>query len=120
LFAADNDAARDESVRRVLAGLESYLDEPLEPCIARDTDGNLCIEAKTPNDIEQSVGMPGGHIFHGDLQWPWVDDPAQAGRWGVETDAANLLICGSGARRGGAVSGIPGHNAAMALLELRP
>jgi phytoene dehydrogenase-like protein len=104
----------------VLAGLESYLDEPLEPCIARDTDGNLCIEAKTPNDIEQSVGMPGGHIFHGDLQWPWVDDPAQAGRWGVETDAANLLICGSGARRGGAVSGIPGHNAAMALLELRP
>jgi phytoene dehydrogenase-like protein len=120
LFAADNDAARDESVRRVLAGLESYLDEPLEPCIARDADGNLCIEAKTPNDIEQSVGMPGGHIFHGDLQWPWVDDPAEAGRWGVETDAANLLICGSGARRGGAVSGIPGHNAAMALLELRP
>jgi phytoene dehydrogenase-like protein len=28
-----------------------------------------------------------------------------------------LLICGSGARRGGAVSGIAGHNAAMAVLE---
>ena len=120
LFASDNDAARNESVRRVLAGLESYLDEPLEPCIARDADGNLCIEAKTPIDIEESVGMPGGHIFHGDLQWPWVDDDAEVGRWGVETDVANLMICGSGARRGGAVSGIAGHNAAMAVLELQP
>jgi phytoene dehydrogenase-like protein len=26
-------------------------------------------------------------------------------------------VCGSGARRGGAVSGIAGHNAAHALLE---
>jgi phytoene dehydrogenase-like protein len=120
LFADDNDAARAESVRRVLAGLESYLDEPLEPCIARDSDGALCIEAKTPYDIEAAVGMPGGHIFHGDLQWPWADDVAEAGRWGVETDVANVLICGSGARRGGAVSGIGGHNAAMAVLERKP
>ncbi|MEU0092454.1 NAD(P)/FAD-dependent oxidoreductase [Kribbella sp. NPDC006257] len=120
LFASDNDAARNESVRRVLAGLESYLAEPLEPCIARDADGNLCIEAKTPLDIEESIGMPGGHIFHGDLQWPWLDDSVDTGRWGVETDVANLLICGSGARRGGAVSGIPGHNAAQAVLELHP
>ena len=29
-----------------------------------------------------------------------------------------ILLCGSGARRGGAVSGIAGHNAAHALLEL--
>ena len=120
LFASDNDAARNESVRRVLAGLESYLAEPLEPCIARDADGNLCIEAKTPLDIEESIGMPGGHIFHGDLQWPWLEDSVDTGRWGVETDVANLLICGSGARRGGAVSGIPGHNAAQAVLELHP
>jgi phytoene dehydrogenase-like protein len=27
------------------------------------------------------------------------------------------LVCGAGARRGGAVSGIGGHNAAMAVLE---
>jgi phytoene dehydrogenase-like protein len=120
LFASDNDAARAESVRRVLAGLESYLDEPLDPCIARDANGQLCIEAKTPYDIEASVGMPGGHIFHGDLQWPWVTDETEVGRWGVETDVANLLICGSGARRGGAVSGIGGHNAAMAVLQRRP
>lgn len=120
LFASDNDAVRAEAVRRVLAGLESYLAEPLEDCIARDGDGNLCIEAKTPYDIEESVGMPGGHIFHGDLQWPWAADDADVGRWGTETDVANLLICGSGARRGGAVSGLGGHNAAMSLLSQHP
>ncbi len=116
LFASDNDAARAKATRRVLVGLESYLAEPLDDCIARDAEGNLCIEAKTPLDIEESVGMPGGHIFHGDLQWPWATDPSDVGRWGTETDAANLLICGSGARRGGAVSGLGGHNAAMTIL----
>jgi phytoene dehydrogenase-like protein len=35
----------------------------------------------------------------------------------VATKQENLLVCGSGARRGGAVSGIAGHNAAMAVLE---
>ena len=38
------------------------------------------------------------------------------GTWGVETAHANVLVCGAGARRGGGVSGIPGHNAAMAVL----
>jgi phytoene dehydrogenase-like protein len=116
LFASDNEGTRAEAARRVLAGLDSYLAEPLEDCIARDADGNLCVEAKTPYDIEESVGMPGGHIFHGDLQWPWATDDADVGRWGTETDVANLLICGSGARRGGAVSGLGGHNAAMTIL----
>ncbi len=120
LFVDDHASARDEAVRRVLAGLETYLAEPLEPCIARDANGALCIEAKTPLDIEESVGMPGGHIFHGDLSWPWAASDLEIGRWGVETDVANLLICGSGAVRGGAVSGIGGHNAAMSVLERRP
>jgi phytoene dehydrogenase-like protein len=30
-----------------------------------------------------------------------------------------VLLCGAGARRGGGVSGIPGHNAAMAVLGRR-
>ena len=66
--------------------------------------------------------MPGGHIFHGDLAWPWAADPADlstaAGRWGVPTSREGVLLCGSGARRGGAVSGLGGQNAAAAVLEL--
>ena len=40
-----------------------------------------------------------------------------AERWGVATAHERILLCGSGARRGGAVSGLGGHNAAMAVLE---
>ena len=40
-----------------------------------------------------------------------------AERWGVATQYPRILLCGSGAVRGGAVSGIGGHNAAMAVLE---
>jgi phytoene dehydrogenase-like protein len=36
----------------------------------------------------------------------------------VETEWENVFLCGSSAHRGGAVSGIPGHNAAMKVLEL--
>ena len=65
--------------------------------------------------------MPGGHIFHGDLQWPWLEEgekPRDAGRALGRRDAhPRVLLCGSGARRGGAVSGIAGHNAAHAMLE---
>ena len=42
----------------------------------------------------------------------------QAGTWGVETEWENVFLCGSSAQRGGAVSGIPGHNAAMKVLSV--
>ena len=35
----------------------------------------------------------------------------------METRHGNVLLCGAGAVRGGGVSGVPGHNAAMAVLE---
>jgi len=38
------------------------------------------------------------------------------GSWGVETAYGNVLLAGAGARRGGGVSAIPGHNAAAAIL----
>ncbi|MCV4593596.1 hypothetical protein OFC51_31610, partial [Escherichia coli] len=63
--------------------------------------------------------MPRGHIFHRDLSWPWAATPDEAGAWGVETDDPRILLCGAGARRGGGVSGIPGRNAAMAVLAGR-
>jgi phytoene dehydrogenase-like protein len=125
LFTGDPAAAgavRDEATRRHLAGLDAYLAEPISDCLARDADGRPCIEAVSPCDLEASVGLPGGHIFHGDLSWPWADDgpappAASPGGWGVETDVANVFVCGAGARRGGGVSGVGGHNAAMAVLD---
>lgn len=115
LFAGEPD--RDALARRYLRSLDAYLDEPIEDCLATDADGRPCVEVRTPQDIEAELGMPGGHIFHGDLSWPWAEEPEQEGTWGVETNLPNVVICGSGARRGGGVSGIGGHNAAHALLS---
>ncbi|HEU5044537.1 MAG TPA: NAD(P)/FAD-dependent oxidoreductase [Nocardioidaceae bacterium] len=121
VFDGDVEAQRDTAVERFLDAVNEHLEEPLESCLSLDADGNPCLEAKAPQDIDEALAMPGGHIFHGDLSWPWapnrarLDTPAQ--RWGVATEVPNVLLCGAGARRGGAVSGIGGHNAAQAVLE---
>ncbi|MFJ8270879.1 phytoene desaturase family protein [Streptomyces sp. NPDC094154] len=117
LFARDNDAVREELLKSTLAQLDAHLAEPLADCLATDADGRPCIEAKTPLDLERDLRLPGGNIFHRALSWPWAQEGT--GRWGVETRQANVLLCGAGAVRGGGVSGVPGHNAAMAVLEER-
>ncbi len=123
LFATGTDDRKLEAVRRAIEAIDVHLMEPLLSCVLTGPDGKLCVEAKIPQDVEADLAMPGGHIFHGDLAWPWASNrealvtPAQ--RWGVATDLDSVLLCGSGARRGGAVSGLGGHNAAMAVLAQR-
>jgi phytoene dehydrogenase-like protein len=114
LFDRDNDAVRDELLKSTIAQLDAHLAEPIADCLAVDADGRPCIEAKTPLDLERDLRLPGGNIFHRDLSWPYAQEGT--GRWGVETRHANVLLCGAGAVRGGGVSGVPGHNAAMAVL----
>jgi len=119
-----HDAMRGRLQRAVIDSLDSVLAEPIEPLLLRDASGRPTIETKTTLDIEGALAMPGGNIFHGPLSWPFVDDDADlstaAARWGVATEHARILLCGSGAVRGGAVSGLGGHNAAMAVLESHP
>ena len=115
LFDRDNDAVREELLKSTLAQLDAHLAEPLADCLATDADGRPCIEAKTPLDLERDLRLPGGNIFHRELSWPYAQE--DTGRWGVETRHTNVLLCGAGAVRGGGVSGVPGHNAAMAVLE---
>ena len=109
-----DDAAGEAAYRQVLEALDTYLAEPLEPLI-------LGVEHKTPAQVEAELAMPGGNIFHGGIDWPWLEEGEKphspAERWGVATAHDRLLMCGSGARRGGNVSGISGHHAAHALLE---
>ncbi|MFF7738329.1 FAD-dependent oxidoreductase [Streptomyces sp. NPDC007984] len=114
LFVEDNEAARETLTKAALAELDSVLDEPIADCLALDEDGRPCIEAKTPLDLEDELRLPGGNIFHRSLAFPHATEAT--GRWGVETPYPNVLLCGAGAVRGGGVSGIPGHNAAMAVL----
>jgi phytoene dehydrogenase-like protein len=108
--------AKAQAVAATLRSLDSVLAEPIEDCLWRTPSGAPCLEARTPLELEAELGLPGGNIFHRDLQWPFAEDEEAVGTWGVETAHANVFLCGAGARRGGGVSGIPGHNAAMAVL----
>ena len=116
LFARDNQAVRKAAEAKFLASMNQWLDEPLENCLAVADDGRPCIESKSPVDIEDSLGMYHGNIFQDALTWPFATAQEQVGTWGVETKWENVFFCGSSALRGGAVSGIPGHNAAQAVL----
>ncbi|RJL32468.1 phytoene desaturase family protein [Bailinhaonella thermotolerans] len=142
LFRDDPDRSRRAALEAVFRSLDAVLAEPIGPCLLRAPGGEPCVEVKTPVDLEREAGLPGGHIFHRDLAWPFAEPygdagpyggagpgatpyggsgpgPGEAGSWGVETGHPRVLLCGAGAVRGGGVSGIPGHNAAMAVLEGR-
>ena len=96
------------ALQSALSSVNHYLCEPIEDLI-------VGVEVKTPLDIQEEIGLPRGNIFHRDLHFPFREDGTQPS-WGVETDDPRIFICGAGAIRGGGVSGVPGHNAAMAVL----
>lgn len=116
LFVSDNEGTKAVAKERLIRQLNAYLLDPLEECLARDSHGNLAIEVKSPVDLEREISLPKGNIFHSDLTFPWREDDEEL-RWGCETDDPTIFLGGSGARRGGGVSGIAGHNAASAILE---
>ncbi len=118
LFRGDHERARAAAVEATLASINAVLAEPVQDCLLRDADGAPCLEAHTPLELQEELGLPAGHIFHRDLSWPFAETDDEVGHWGVETERSNVWICGAGARRGGAVSGIPGHNAARAVAPL--
>ena len=121
LAGRDHDRMREEFEKAVIDSLNSVLAEDIRDLLLIDSHGELCIETKTTQDLEDALGLPGGNIFHAPLSWPFAadDEPLDtpARRWGVDSGHEQILYCGSTARRGGAVSGIGGHNAAMAVLE---
>ena len=67
--------------------------------------------------LDPEVDLDAGNIFHTAPSWFFTDDEALEGTWGVETPIPGIYRCGSSVLRGGAVSGIPGRNAAMRALE---
>jgi phytoene dehydrogenase-like protein len=66
-----------------------------------------------PPDIEQKVGLTGGHIFQGEClpQYMWSN------RLTARTPMPGVYLCGAATHPGGSVIGINGRNAAMAVLK---
>jgi len=117
LFARDNSTMRKMAEQKFLDSMNQWLEEPLQDCLALSKNGEPCIESKSPVDIEDALGMYHGNIFQDAPTFPFATHKEQVGTWGVETEFENVFLCGSSALRGGAVSGIPGHNAATKVLE---
>jgi phytoene dehydrogenase-like protein len=69
-----------------------------------------------PPDIEQEVGLTGGHIFQGEIlpQFMWER------RLRARTPMEGVLLCGAGTHPGGSVIGVNGRNAAMETLKAGP
>ena len=74
----------------------------------------------SPLDLEREFGLIGGDIFHGAIHLDQIFSlrPA-AGYADHRTPIGGLYLCGSGAHPGGGVTGLPGRNAARAILKDR-
>ena len=116
LFDVDHDERRERVKELYLEGLDRICAEPFRDCLAMGKDGKPCIEIKTPQDLEAEVDLDQGNIFHDAPSWFYAPSADEVGTWGVETEFPRVYRAGSSALRGGAVSGIPGRNAARAIL----
>lgn len=117
LFDKSPEAAKEHAKKAAIESLNQYLLDPIESVLAICRDGSLAIEAKSPLDLESDIGLPRGNIFHRDLDFPFIETSEENLIWGSETSDTHIYLAGAGSRRGGGVSGIAGHNAAMAVLS---
>jgi phytoene dehydrogenase-like protein len=71
-----------------------------------------------PGDIEATLGMPGGNTLHGEmtLDQMFFMRPAP-GYADYRSPVRGLFQCGASTHPGGAVSAVPGHNAAREILR---
>jgi phytoene dehydrogenase-like protein len=78
----------------------------------------IACTALAPPDLERVFGLVGGDIMHGSLSLDQLFSARPIlGHGNYRAPIAGLYMCGSGTHPGGGVSGMPGHNAAQAVLE---
>jgi phytoene dehydrogenase-like protein len=107
---ADWDSKREELGNTVVQALAQY---------APDLPGLIeAGEVITPRDLEQTYGLTGGHIFHGELALDQLFTMRPIINWSqYATPIRNLYLCGSGTHPGTGVNGISGANAARQIIR---
>jgi len=74
--------------------------------------------ALSPLDLERRFGATEGNIFHVDMTLDQIYNLRPHPKMSnYATIIENLYLCGAGTHPGGGVSGIPGYNAAMKILN---
>ncbi|HXE74708.1 MAG TPA: NAD(P)/FAD-dependent oxidoreductase [Candidatus Xenobia bacterium] len=72
----------------------------------------------SPLDLEETFGLTGGNIFHGEMSVDQLFFLRPVPGWArYRTPIENLYLCGSGTHPGGGVMGAPGYNAAREILR---
>lgn len=81
-------------------------------------DSIIARQVLTPLDLEREYGLTGGDVYHGKMELDQIfsmrPHPSCAN---YRTPVKNLYLCGAGSHPGGGVSGLPGRNAAKAVLR---
>jgi phytoene dehydrogenase-like protein len=81
---------------------------------SRVLDGQII----TPKDLEETYGLTGGHIFHGELALDQFFTMRPLLDWArYRTPITNLYLCGSGTHPGAGLTGGSGANAAREILK---
>ena len=72
----------------------------------------------TPWDLEKTIGLTEGNIFHGELSLHQLFFLRPVLKWAdYRTPVKNLYQCGSGTHPGGGITGAPGEMAAKKILK---
>jgi phytoene dehydrogenase-like protein len=100
----DWNSRRAEAGQRVIDSIARYCSNLPEAIIDMEVLG--------PPDIEQRMGLTGGHIFQGEC----LPDYMWSNRLSPRTPMPGLFLCGAGTHPGGSVIAINGRNAAMEIL----
>jgi phytoene dehydrogenase-like protein len=100
----DWNTRRDEVKNAVLGSIARFCDNI--------PDAVLDVQVLGPPDIEEKVGLTGGHIFQGECLPPYMWEKRLTPR----TPMPGVFLCGACTYPGGSVIGINGRNAAMEVL----
>jgi len=106
----DWSAKRDELGNAIVRTLAQYA-----PDLPGLIEGGELI---TPQDLERSYGLTGGHIFHGELALDQTFTMRPLLGWAqYDTPIRNLYLCGSGTHPGTGLNGLSGANAARHITK---
>jgi phytoene dehydrogenase-like protein len=110
LKVGDWNSRREEFADSVIAALADYAPNLKELIVAR--------QVITPLDLEETYGLSGGHIHHGEQSLDQFFAFRPLIGWAqYRTPIKGLYLCGAGTHPGGGVTGAPGANAAREIIR---
>ena len=106
----DWNSRRDELGDRVVNTVSDYAPNVKELIVGR--------KVITPLDLEETYGLSGGHIHHGEMSVDQLFAFRPLIGWArYRTPIEGLYLCGAGTHPGAGVTGTPGANAAREIVH---